>query len=347
MDNSVAANPKSHEAALRITGLDGLRAISVASVVAYHVGVPRNTFTWGSFGVGIFFVISGYLITYLLCLEEAKYDRISLRGFYVRRAFRILPPAMVYLLSIAFLTSPGDLLHCALFVRNLSSGPQVTEHFWSLAIEEQFYLLWPAIFLLLGSNKTRLRVGVALCVLAPFWRHLSMHLAGGPAHMNGFRFDLRYDGLLIGCCLALARHEDILQRWRFLQSRWTALAAVAAVWLSLAHITPGFISASVSSLGVAAVINYASEHPGGPLNWRPVAWLGRISYSLYLWQQVFLLGLPQLQRLYPYNILLAVLAACASYYFVEQPALRLRNRRARRKRAAVAVPELAAEAVEA
>jgi len=85
----------------RIPGLDGLRAVSILMVLGRHAGAPRNVFPNGSFGVTVFFVLSGFLITHLLLLEEAKAGWISLGGFYQRRAFRILPPALVYLVATA------------------------------------------------------------------------------------------------------------------------------------------------------------------------------------------------------------------------------------------------------
>src|SRR5260221_4908735 len=141
---------------MRIPSLDGLRAISIALVVWCHVGDGRGMYSYGSFGVTIFFVISGFLITHLLAAEEEKRGSVSISDFYRRRAFRILPPAILYLLVTAGLTSGVDVLHCLLFVRNLNPGSEVTSHYWSLSIEEQFYLIWPAAFVLLASNCGRL-----------------------------------------------------------------------------------------------------------------------------------------------------------------------------------------------
>jgi peptidoglycan/LPS O-acetylase OafA/YrhL len=127
----------------------------------------------------VFFVLSGFLITWLLCFEEDKRREVSLPSFYARRALRILPPALVYIACVSFLGWLGlasvtrmEPLYAVFFVRNLMpDGGRHLAHFWSLAIEEQFYLLWPLAFLLLRSNSRRLICAVALFAMAPFWSH--------------------------------------------------------------------------------------------------------------------------------------------------------------------------------
>ncbi|MBV8782143.1 MAG: acyltransferase, partial [Phycisphaerae bacterium] len=148
----------------RIESLDGLRALAIVLVLAFHMRESGAfAHAWinavaakGQFGVEIFFVLSGFLITMLLLREEQKHGRIDLKMFYIRRGFRILPPAMTYLLVVAVLaivgvsTASGDLATSALFVRNFFSwGSTDTGHFWTLAIEEQFYLLWPLALVVL------------------------------------------------------------------------------------------------------------------------------------------------------------------------------------------------------
>src|SRR5579871_2509992 len=130
----------------RLPGLDGIRAISIGLVLAFHVteSAGWNSFRAGSFGVEIFFVLSGFLITWLLCCEDNRYGSISLRTFYARRALRILPPALAYLATLEFLAqfalvSSAGVLPCLAFIRNLVGGDPSTAHFWSLSVEEQFY----------------------------------------------------------------------------------------------------------------------------------------------------------------------------------------------------------------
>ena len=153
----------------RIKSLDGLRAISIFIVLAAHVAETANlrhepytrfVSNVGSFGVKIFFVISGFLITTLLLAEERRNGRISLGMFYLRRAFRILPVAYLFVGVVAALMVMGrivlpdhNLLYAVTFAMNMApEGTWWTGHLWSLAIEEQFYLVWPVVFLLTGMR---------------------------------------------------------------------------------------------------------------------------------------------------------------------------------------------------
>ena len=198
----------------RIPGLDGIRALSIILVLLCHVLNGVTTWSeYGAFGVESFFVLSGFLITWLLCLEEDKRGAvIAVYGvfLYARRALRILPPAFLYIACASLLGVWGladlarnEAFYAAFFVRNLMpNGGLHLAHFWSLAIEEQFYLLWPVGFLLLRSDRRRIVFTVLLIVAAPFWRHAMYTAAGGAMWVNSWRFDLRYDasdgGLLPG-----------------------------------------------------------------------------------------------------------------------------------------------------
>ena len=139
--------------------LDGLRGVAVLFVVIGHGLVFRfgRGYSWGQFailGVLIFFVLSGFLITGLLCAEERQFGRISLRDFYLRRAFRILPAFSVFLGTVILLVHLGlitesrrTIIAALLFIKNfMGSGPSTLGHLWSLSMEEQFYLVWPILF---------------------------------------------------------------------------------------------------------------------------------------------------------------------------------------------------------
>ena len=150
----------------RIPSLDGCRAISILLVVvshlcetpAFHAFDPyaRLMFHFGPFGVEVFFVISGFIITTLLLNEEHSHGFVSIKGFYIRRAFRIWPAAYAYLLVVAVLAwnhvisvAPHHFFYAGTFLMNhVQEMNWFTAHFWSLAIEEQFYVLWPIVFLL-------------------------------------------------------------------------------------------------------------------------------------------------------------------------------------------------------
>ena len=346
---SRASNP------VRLPGLDGIRALSIAAVIIYHVGWSaglRGNIGYGAYGVHVFFVLSGFLITHLLCQEEQRTGRIDLKDFYRRRAFRILPPVIVYLSFLVAMSGigalhviPSDLLHSLLFTRNLFDGPTQTSHFWSLAIEEQFYFLWPSIMILLGSNRTRLVASTVLFLWAPIWRQITYRIYGGAANVNLSRGDLVYDVLLAGCILALLRNDERFGRWmrgRVLQG--PAIPLISLVFLPVALSLPGRSAAAsrtCSSVLVALFINYTVDHPDGLiarlLNARPVVTVGILSYSLYIWQQAFCYesSLPWIGQ-FPQNVAAAVALSAFSYYLVERPCLRFRKRQ---KRASVLLGE--------
>jgi peptidoglycan/LPS O-acetylase OafA/YrhL len=332
---SEASSPRN--APNRIPGLDGLRAISIILVLICHSrGLqppPDSIVLKGKFGVYIFFVLSGYLITWILLEEENAKGSINPRAFYARRALRILPPALFYLACISILglggmlaIRPWDVVPCIFFFRNLTMGAVVTGHFWSLAIEEQFYLLWPLTLFLMRRPRTRLLVAVALILAAPFWRQFNYRLAGGAMFVNGDRFDLSYDALLIGCALALVRFKGV----RFLQSPFVPLVSLLAIVAILSGATDIKVvrafNTTASYLAVALIINYIVERRSGPLgaalNYRWVVWLGLISYSLYIWQHLFFAVCPNWWTAIP----LAIGAASFSYWQIEMPFNLLRNR---------------------
>jgi peptidoglycan/LPS O-acetylase OafA/YrhL len=325
---------------LRLPGLDGLRAISIGLVLISHSGglspwASDALIAKGQFGVEIFFVLSGYLITHLLIAEESRFGAFDLRKFYLRRALRILPPAMVYLCCVTILgllgvlaLRPWDVIPCVFFFRNLTTGARVTGHFWSLSIEEQFYLLWPITLSLVRGNRARFMLIAALVVAAPFWRHINM-VASGAQYVNFWRIDLRYDALLIGCGLALIRSSGVRMP-AVLQSRYIPIVSLAGIiaslsWLGQLRGARAF-SPSMSYFFVALLINYVVEHPSGSLgtflNWRWVVWLGVLSYSLYIWQQLAF----TLANNLGVALIFALAMATFSYYVVERPFNSLRNR---------------------
>jgi len=353
----------------RLPGLDGLRALSISLVIFYHISsLPHlRYYPWlerlasrGNFGVEVFFVISGFLITWLLLKEEAKNGRISLRQFYLRRAFRILPPAFAYLLFVAVLAVLGisearwkDILAAAFFVRNVVGGATDTVHYWSLSIEEQFYLLWPFLLVML-PRRYRVSTVVGLLLVAPVWHQINIRLYAAAA-LNTWRADFRYSGLMMGCLLALWRSAPrTLQflRHPVLQSQFSFVVFVAVTAFLVSGVIqhPGyvvFLFSSVEAAGVALALNYLVEGPPGLISWMfnrtPIIWLGQLSFSLYLWQQIFCGG--SLTLRFPINVVAALVCAALSFYLVERPALRLRNLVTRRL--AQRVPRLAAVPVEA
>jgi peptidoglycan/LPS O-acetylase OafA/YrhL len=321
----------------RIPSLDGLRAISITLVILSHlvkwkhVSLERIQ-TYGELGVHVFFVLSGYLITSLLLREYDRSSTVSLRDFYIRRAFRIFPAAFVFLAVVVVLYwHQMRWYHVAaalLYVANMDmTRPWIFGHLWSLSIEEQFYLLWPFAV----KKWHRHRTVILLCVFlaTPIFRAalyaFKVHngLVGSlPAHA---------DQLAIGCLLAI------------FAARLPRISGyLAIVMLLVAILVPWFPATSPARtlfmlfavrpllhVSLAGLVLHVIQVPYRVLNWSPVAWLGKISYSVYLWQELFCSN-PALP--FGYALALPTLAAaCLSYYLVEQPMLRLREKRARKQ----------------
>ncbi|WP_051551591.1 acyltransferase family protein [Nocardioides sp. URHA0020] len=296
--------------------IEGLRAVAVGTVLLYHAGL---SFVPGGFaGVDIFFVISGYLITSLLLREAATKERISITGFYARRARRLLPAASLVLVFTAvagwavlpasrYADLSTDVVAATLYVVNwalahravdyLAEGAGVSpvQHYWSLSVEEQYYVVWPLLImlclLLARRRPARARTLMLATVAAVFATSLAwsvIHTPESPA-TSYFTSTTRVWELAVGSLLAfgtaaLARTSAIVAR---------ALTVVGLLMIAgtvvVVHSTvlwPGW-AALVPTLGTAAVIA-GGCHPQvaarpGPLGWRPLVWLGGISYSLYLW----------------------------------------------------------------
>ena len=333
----------------RIPSLDGLRAISITLVILSHlvkwkhVSLARAE-TYGELGVNIFFVLSGYLITNLLLREYERTSTISLREFYIRRAFRIFPAAFVFLaVVIPLYWHEMRWYHIAaaiFYFANMDlSRPWIFGHLWSLSIEEQFYLLWPFAV----KKWRRHATTILLCVFlaTPVFRAALYAFKV----QNGLVGSLPVfaDELAIGCLLAIFAPR--LPRI----GGYLALAMVATMilvpWFPATSATRSlfmlFVLRPLQQLSIAGVVLHVIQVPYRALNWQPVAWLGKISYSLYLWQELFCSN-ASLHLGYALPVP-ALACACLSYYLVEQPLLRVRDRLARKadsdRRSVGALPE--------
>ncbi|HEX4428494.1 MAG TPA: acyltransferase [Frankiaceae bacterium] len=344
--------------------LDGLRAIAVAAVMAFHTGAGWAV--GGFLGVDVFFVLSGFLITVLLVKEWQRRGTVSLRRFYARRALRLLP-AVALLCAFLLIVGPvgtgaaarnalwkavaGTLFYFQNWQQAFHLIPilQLTDHTWSLAIEEQFYLVWPALligamFLARRRGRHPLRAALALAlVLAAVSALLKIVMWSGAGSQARIYYgtDTRADSLLIGAALAIAYAGGWLERAR------RQLPMLAPVAMLIIIVTFGFAHDNSSRLyqdgGLTAFALVCGVLIGGlvlapagllgrVLAVAPLVWLGRISYGLYLWHwPVFRylhearLGLSwgptQLVR-----IAVTLAAATISYYLLERPMLRLRHR---------------------
>lgn len=339
-----------------IPALDGLRAVAVIAVLLYHADVPW--WKGGFLGVDVFFVISGYLITCLLLADWTNHHNLGLGRFWYRRARRLLPALFVMLAVVsvyAALFLPdvlaqlrGEVLAAVFYVENwflifrdlsyfqAAGRPPLLQHVWSLAVEEQFYLLWPIAFLALAPSRRWLFVG-AMFLLGPTSRLITWRLFPEWQLMIGEIFPTVMDALATGVLLALLRTtlHSIPAYLGALGSRWCVLLPFAVLGLnalgSEATIFRWALGSTLANVGIALLIDRAIAFPHTPsgrfLNLPVIRYLGRISYSFYLWQQFFLdRSHHAWYTSFPVNLALAGLAAAASYHLVERPILRLRDR---------------------
>ena len=361
----------------RLPSLDGWRAASIILVLAAHsrslVGFPSWLFQpvvivsdSGNLGVRFFFIISGFLITWLLLTEDVASagQGISLKRFYYRRALRIFPVYFFFLAVVAglelvtpFRQDAWVWLGNLTFTTNYLGNGQLTGHLWSLAIEEQFYLVWPGVFLLFGL-AANLRRGLLI---------LSIPILVGPVtriicckkyyeHYPGFLkwyFDDTFnwpttnyaDSLAIGCVGALLLFKRRALVLGFLQANsrilpWIGLSLIGIPMLMSEFHFPGRLQALLSytmqGTGFAMLILDSVTNPGKkwyrPLNNPMARHIGVLSYSIYIWQEIFcspeLLGVnPNAWWMsFPGWIISGLMVAHVSYYGLEMPFFKLRKR---------------------
>ncbi len=320
-------------------------------------------FTWlfdGDLGVRMFFVISGFLITWLMLVEHDRCGRVSLTAFYARRAFRILPVYCAFLLTLALLQwrTPffqsaigwlGDLTFTANFI-NVNFTKFTSEHLWSLATEEQFYFLWPGLFVLCAIAMNRrhaLRILAVPALVAPVCRvmgYTSTPLFLYPVTRH-FSFFSYFDSLAIGCAAAilLARRRELVgkyleQRPRKALVTGLGLMLVPYVLMKLHWLQTVMVPLAYSSqaFGFAALLLLSILFPQWGafriLNWRWVCRIGVLSYSIYIWQQIFCsppesFGLGAVWWMsFPGWLVPAFGVGFVSYYGFEKPFLKLRAR---------------------
>ena len=306
----------------RIPALDGLRALAFAMVLGYHV--DKGIVPAGFWGVILFFVLSGYLITRLLCAEMDRNGGVGIRSFYLKRAFRLLPALIVVCLALLAVGAAWSRVFPALgyysnYARIGGADIGLLTHTWSLAVEEHFYLLWP---LVIGAVPARHRLrAIGLLAVAAFaWRAVAIGVMSPSWVYNAT--DTNAAALLAGCYLGVARPRE----WRM--ARWSVPALLALMFLPVfgdegpALLWGGFVAIA---LGVAA-IQHAVTRPRW-LETPVLVWLGKISYGLYLWHYVFVRSdIPTGAAL-----VFTVATAAASWYLVEEPVRRWRVRLEKRK----------------
>jgi peptidoglycan/LPS O-acetylase OafA/YrhL len=332
-----------------------LRAISIVLVIVAHssihfrqwIKLPLGTYLlFAHLGVSVFFVISGFLITGLLLKEREKSGTISLSRFYLRRSFRIFPPFYFYLAVMAGLVLAGVLsgplqgffsaaIYGSDYYFGPGSGSAALQHTWSLSVEEQFYLLWPAVLLWLGKRRATW-AALLLILASPFIRLVTYFLLA-PQHraMVDRMFHSSIDTIMFGCLLALVWDTGRFRRLLpWLSSGWCMAASLLFLLVMDPLLESQFygrysllvgmtLEGAFISLFILAVVSRPATLAGRFLNTAPLRHIGVISYSLYLWQSVFTTGST---RWFPLNLVAALGCAEFSYWAIERPSLRLRDR---------------------
>jgi peptidoglycan/LPS O-acetylase OafA/YrhL len=345
---------------LEIPSLDGLRTLSFGFVFLAHAGLAE--IVPGAFGVTVFFFLSGYLITTLMRLEFEETGHVSLRQFYFRRVLRIHPPFYL-VLTLAVLASLVGLLPRFLDPRAVTAQalhyanywiighgfegiPLGTGVYWSLAVEEHFYLVFPWMFGALralgGARVKQAATLLALCALVLAWRCWLVLFAHVPEERTAIASDARFDSILFGCALALYGNPA-LDESRISERVWklgllpVALLGLLASFLVRSGVFRETLRYTLQGVCLMPVfvcaVRFPTWAPFKLLNLRPMKWVGKVSYSLYLVHQV-VIGIlyPRVTHAYtlllPGSIALALSVSIAAliYRFIELPCAKLRRR---------------------
>jgi peptidoglycan/LPS O-acetylase OafA/YrhL len=343
-------NPKDY-----IPTLDGWRAIAITAVLVCHgfhgffgkLGPYPNQrlqayVTQGHIGVDCFFAISGYLICHRLLSEKTSTGRISLFSFYFRRAFRILPAYFLYLLVIGFFAHFGYLhvstiewASCLCFFRNLLPDSAMTNdrwylsHLWSLSVEEQFYLIWP-VFLIILKTRQQLVFGLISAAFVAFYSpSIVIEMNGHLVHPVP-----KLDGLIWGALLAIslrnAKFEFALRKILCAELSIAFLLVLTILGVSNRIPNGSIWIPMIFPLIIASTVLHPSKKFSRFLELPSVRWVGQISYSLYIWQQLFLImeGSPLIEGLeavqyFPLAFVATFICALLSFYLIEKPMIQL------------------------
>jgi len=327
-------------------GLDGVRGIAIALVLGVHASVPFMT--GGGIGVDVFFVLSGFLISRVLIAEYGATGTINFRQFYWRRSLRILPPLLAVCVALVCLaplaripvaTLASDLGVTLTFVSDYTRyraghPPLYLASTWSLSVEEQFYLLWPACavaLMRLASAPARIIfILVGTAAVVALWRYYCS-ISGVSSLAIYDAFDTRCDALCLGCALAFLNQR----RLRMIGMAWPlSLAGLAAAtyafrWDSAFAFNGGFIGISIlSAILVAAAASRQSDVVSGMLEAGLLPWLGKRSYSVYLWHwplayHLAVNGHGGWMALIPVPV--GILLGHLSFRYIEQPVARFKR----------------------
>jgi len=344
----------------RVPALDGVRGLAILIVIIAHLGLLQG----GNFGVDLFFVLSGFLITSILLQEQRRNGVISISKFYLRRALRLLPALFVFVLSVLlytficqpfpkFLLAVSDAWRIALYCFNwqitLEYGHHIMgyvhhemfPHLWSLSVEEQFYLIWPCLLLLLLKKSRSFVLYFLLAGMAAEGIARFISSDGGPSYWIYFSTLMHSDGLMYGALVAWILHWGYMPKGL---SRTTLswVGAISLVVLLLVSI-PNPLNTGAAYRGLFSFVNLlcalliasAIWCPQSPLRWflesKPMTWIGKVSYGLYIWHypvHVFIGGLAFFNKFWEPVIIigLTLIITSISYYKLELPFLKLKDR---------------------
>jgi peptidoglycan/LPS O-acetylase OafA/YrhL len=335
-----------------IPGLDGARALAVLLVVAGHFGFPINS----SLGVLIFFVLSGFLITWLMLKEVDTSGTVNLKNFYMRRMLRIFPAFYAFwliALTIYIVRGhdfhPGQAISAFFYFSNyymalVPTGDAPFGHTWSLSIEEQFYLLWPLLFLTGIGNPRRLaKIMTGAIVGVWIYRGLAYTLFDVRSEYLYRAFDTRFDHLAIGCLMALLLKQGVLDdtMQALIRRAWFPAVILALIFamqplhesLTFTYVVGYAIEPLLIAAFILQLIWFADKGVWRIFEHPIVRYLGHISYPMYLWQQLTLFtakriseGLLPLWLQFAFALTVTIAFASASYFLIERPFLRLKSR---------------------
>jgi peptidoglycan/LPS O-acetylase OafA/YrhL len=343
---------------LYIPSLDGIRAISFMLVFVAHAGL--GNIIPGGFGVNVFFLLSGYLITTLLRMEYGRSGGISLGGFYLRRVLRILPPLYLTLLLALVVTvaamgwqavplagTVAQALQVANYYEIYATQPQSmhgTNVLWSLAVEEHFYLVFPLLYLWMSprfSVRQQAIVLLGLCAAALAWRCVLRFHFDAEVIRTYYATDTRFDCILFGCAMAVIANpvfRDPLHEWLLAQMKWllpVSLAGLCGTFLVRSDDFRETLRYTLQGLTLIplfiAAIHYQKSWPVKFLNLPFVRFVGVLSYTLYLCHAIIMEAVHKTGITNPFvsaflSFGLAFLFATAVHYWVERPCARLRKR---------------------
>ncbi|MBS1532892.1 MAG: acyltransferase [Bacteroidetes bacterium] len=331
--------------------LDGIRCFSILLVIFYHLdlsqnGIYRTVFN-GDLGVNIFFVLSGFLITTLCIKEKVITSTLNLRKFYLRRMLRILPVAYLFLFVLFILNfflklnldyvnflAAAFFIYNFAFFRNYKNGVPVG-HYWSLATEEQFYIFFPAI--LKKNYVTFLFCILTIIILVPIFIYVQYYVPSlnKPALLFTTHYLLKFNSIACGCFFSVLVFKGYFNKVGAIKYRFAInLLIILFIFFldfktnfDISHIWTNSIASLLIGFFISINIYESNDVIYKLLNSKIAFKIGVLSYSIYIWQQIFTYPvLPSPLSSFPYNLLFLAIVSYLSYHFYERYFINLKNR---------------------